>query len=57
MKFFETSAKDGTNVKESFSAIARDVAESLNLLPGSASTVPAGGAKKAPPAKKDCAIM
>jgi GTPase SAR1 family protein len=34
MRFFETSAKDGTNVKEAFHALARDIAQKMMAAEG-----------------------
>ena len=42
MRFFETSAKDGTNVKEAFHALARDVISKM-LAGDAASSSSAGG--------------
>lgn len=57
MKFFETSAKDGTNVAESFNTLARDVVLKL-LAVGDGG---AGGGDNVKVLKdkpnKDCAIM
>ncbi len=66
MQFFETSAKDGTNVTTSFAAIARVAAEA-QLLAGAA---PGGGASsgagrsggaaagaKDGAGKKECTVM
>ena len=63
MKFFETSAKDGTNVKDSFSALARDVVESM-LAGGHISSAATGASNgggstektKTSGKKKDCVI-
>ena len=63
MRFFETSAKDGTNVRDAFHTLARDV---LALMSGDAPAA-AGGAGGAAAAgakagaggaggKKDCAV-
>ena len=42
MRFFETSAKDGTNVKEAFHLLARDVIS--KMLAGDAAGTGAGPA-------------
>jgi GTPase SAR1 family protein len=59
MKFFETSAKDGTNVRESFYTIARDVLHKmLDTSPsGDASSGGAVAAAKGKGGKdKDCTV-
>ena len=69
MRFMETSAMDGTNVRESFAGLARDVVESM--IASGLLAQPDGGAGDAPraagaaggggggggAAKKDCAIV
>lgn len=55
MKFFETSAKEGTNVRESFAALAREVIGDMLQQNAEASTA-IGGAQAAKK-KKDCAVM
>ena len=68
-KFYETSAKDGTNVKESFAALAREVVESMiangTLVPpggagggggGGGGGAAAGAAAAGGEKKKDCAV-
>jgi hypothetical protein len=66
IKFFETSAKSGLNVKESFAALAREVVESMLangalVHPGGTSTSGGGGGGSAAAAggekKKDCAVV
>ena len=64
MKFFETSAKDGTNVAEAFNELARDAVVKLQLLAGQDGGRDAGGVKVVKGGKdgkdkdgKDCAIM
>jgi len=42
MRFFETSAKDGTNVKEAFHVLARDVIS--KMLAGDAASAASAGA-------------
>ena len=67
VRFFETSAKDGTNVKESFAALAREVVEGMVAsgalqLPAAAAAGGGGGAAAggvpaaAGDKKKDCTI-
>ncbi len=65
MKFFETSAKEGTNVAEAFNTLARDVVGKM-LATGAGEGAAAGGAAGGGAAagdgkkggdKKDCAIM
>ena len=59
MKFFETSAKDGTNVKESFGSLARDVVESLlnsGMITGPGG-VPISSKAATEAKKKGCTIM
>jgi hypothetical protein len=60
MKFFETSAKDGTNVKDAFSALARDVVESMlaaGLIAGAAGAAGAAAAPDAAGKKEKCSVM
>jgi hypothetical protein len=67
MRFVETSAFDGTNVREAFSGLAREVVEGMiasGLAPAGAGGAGAGGAAAAAAAaaapaaaKKECAIM
>ena len=56
MKFFETSAKEGTNVRDSFAALARDVVMEMVSSGTLQAPVAVAGAGAAPK-KKDCAIM
>jgi hypothetical protein len=64
VRFFETSAKDGTNVKESFAALAREVVESMIangalVHPGGAAPASGGGGGAAAAGgekKKDCVV-
>jgi hypothetical protein len=58
MKFFETSAKDGTGVREAFHTIARDVV--AKMLSGTVLIEGAGGVKQVrdkDKKDKDCIIM
>ena len=62
MHFMETSAKEGTNVKEGFSWLARDVVEymfSQGLLDGGGGggAQESGGAGASGKTKKDCSIV
>ena len=63
MRFMETSAFDGTNVREAFAGLARDVVESmiasgLLALPEGAGGAKAPGAAAAGgAAKKECEIV
>ena len=57
MRFFETSAKDGTNVKEAFHLLARDVIS--KMLAGDAGAGPADAGGKGAGGKGDkekCAV-
>jgi hypothetical protein len=55
MKFFETSAKEGTNVRESFAALAREV---IGDMLQTAEVVPTAiGGAQAAKKKKECAVM
>jgi len=58
MKFFETSAKDGTNVKEAFYTIARDVVMKMmsGETPVDGASAPAGPGGKAGKGK-DCSVQ
>ena len=54
MRFFETSAKDGTNVRDAFHALARDV---LALMSGGDAAAPAAEVTgKAGGGTKECTL-
>ena len=58
MKFFEASAKDGTNVKESFYTVARDVMVKMLAAEGAGAggAVAAGAPGKGANGKEKCVI-
>lgn len=58
MQFFETSAKDGTNVNASFAALARVAAEAQLLLPGGGAAATVEQHKGAVAGnKKECSVQ